>query len=159
MRFLILLLLNGCAALTFDTAIPEIFDISGFNETRMIYRLPKDIIPTSYVINLDVLDTLNTLDFKGWARIAIIVKQPTNKITFHNHKLMVNLFKSSLISVYDNKVLKFVIREEYQTETMTLIVDEMLHGRYILDIQYKGTLSHDDDCLFRTNSSQANKMM
>ncbi|XP_073949423.1 aminopeptidase A-like isoform X2 [Choristoneura fumiferana] len=101
------------------------------------YRLPRHVAPTNYKLRMWPNATSKT--FRGTVEIALSIYNPTNNVTLHTNKLViesVNLenffFEKISVSVEivsDEKHLLIV-------KTETKIPD----GRYVLKIYFRGTL-------------------
>lgn len=165
MRFLILLLLN--IVLTFDIAIPTptviTIDIppremTDAKDNPMNYRLPKDVIPIYYLVNLDI-KVEKDVTFNGKTRIVIEVQQPTRTIVFHSHNLFLNMQMITLSGISSN-TMQALRSYQYHNETQTMVLtyEEMLIGRYDLELFYSGNLKYSSDGFFLiTDGNETNK--
>ncbi|CAH0553353.1 unnamed protein product [Brassicogethes aeneus] len=109
------------------------------------YRLPQNIYPESYFINLTIdadAFTANNDDFKGEVGIVIVVKEATNNISIH---------KSDTLSItkilFDSAEIKITETTFYNETTQILnitIPDNLnVNDRHILNITYDGKFTSD----------------
>lgn len=150
---LILMLLN--ALLVFDATASNVT-----SKQTLIYRLSKNIIPSYYIIKLDMRDTYDFFMFNGIVKIIIAVNEPTEEIVFHNDNLTLDTHKTNLINIDNNKNLELILHTQYNQMQITVLTfkEELQRGNYILELHYSGKLNYDDDDLFRTTDPRGTKL-
>lgn len=130
MRYLLplILVLATCWA---GIPIPESVIPQPIQEILDDYRLPKDVIPTNYVIELTpYLDTKDkkNFTFDGQSEIDLEIKKNNTKtITFHANEL--NITKVKLI--YSGKPIEIISQEiNKQKDFITLNLKEELNSTF-----------------------------
>jgi len=123
-----------------------IFFVPVFNHkitVKPIYsdiRLPKTVIPIAY--RLDFSTSLENVSFNGIAEIDIEVKEETNFIVIHSHKLSLsNVAITNGSKKWKVKSIKYNEKNQYAILSFnTLLKPET---NYTITMQYAGSLSDD----------------
>lgn len=114
-------------------------------------RLPEDTVPVSYV--LSVVPDFETAipSFTGQVDIAIRVKTTTPMITLHSKDLILDAVKVTDVNtdrVIEGTTWDYVnVREQVQILMKGYV---LANRKYIVSIQFKGTLRDDAKGFFKT---------
>ncbi|XP_070160927.1 aminopeptidase N [Polyergus mexicanus] len=122
------------------------------------YRLPDDVVPTNYVIELTpYLDTIDekNFTFDGHSEIDLDIKRNTTTITFHAKQLKFN--EEDVNLKIDNKnisIENITLNEQKDFVTLTLKeqITSQMKGKLILN--YSGVLRNDELRGFYNSSYQ-----
>lgn len=116
------------------------------------YRLPDNIVPVHYDIELIPYIKKNNFTFDGKSHIIIEIRRATRDLSMHVLDLMINETATSLVS--SNNVIYAPTAHNYDNETEILTLhfdDELPLGIYSLNIQFVGILNDDLHGFFRTS--------
>jgi len=123
-----------------------IFFVPIFNHkitSKPIYseiRLPKTVVPIAY--RLDFATSLENVSFNGIAEIDVEVKEETNFIVIHSHKLTLSNIKiTNGKKKWKAKSIKYNEKNQYAILNFNTILTP--ETKYTLIIQYAGLLSDD----------------
>lgn len=125
------------------------------DENGRSYRLPNDTVPETYDITLTTrIDNANFI-FNGNVRIGILAREATQLITLHHRQLTivdVHLWTTANppqeIAVGDYRYDPVV---EFLEIPVTLLPGLVAGTRYVLSIDYTGTLRQDDNGFYRSS--------
>jgi aminopeptidase N len=118
-------------------------------------RLPKTSIPLSYDITLWTNVHSGAREFNGKVSIIIDVLEETDKITLHNHGLVVQSENVKLVAYNSEED-----GDEFTIETSEDTSKDFFHittaskieiGRYRIEISYKGQLGLDMNGFYRSS--------
>lgn len=115
------------------------------NDTdHLSYRLPKEVVPTSYVVHLDK-DRAN-FTYLGSVRIFINVVEPTNTVVVHNDGLRiigedVNLYRATNDSSFEPIVCQY--HDEERQFYIVKFEETLEPGEYVLRIRFEGEIRDD----------------
>ncbi|XP_017792514.1 PREDICTED: aminopeptidase N-like [Habropoda laboriosa] len=110
------------------------------NSNELDYRLPEDAVPSVYELNLE--PDLKKFTFTGTAKITIVVKAGTTRLTLNAKNLNVTEKDVSLSPVNSSSVItatKVELKEKQ--EFLVISVKDSLNGTYVLTINYTGELN------------------
>lgn len=123
------------------------------------YRLPKNVVPTNYVIELtpylDTNDT-NKFTFKGQSKIDLVIKQNTKTITFHANNLnLSNIILEYSLSENQSKQIDNIKPEiNKQKDFVTLTLEEELNStlkNVKLSLHFTGVLNDNLRGFYRSS--------
>ncbi|KAK0172897.1 hypothetical protein PV328_006162 [Microctonus aethiopoides] len=141
---LLLLFLVEVQCVTSTTAVT--------NETIQ-YRLPLNVIPTSYDVKLTPLIDEGNFTFNGETKISIKVLNETSNITLHAcYDLEMNENATILMDA-DGKLIKPMgYNRENKTDFLILNFEQSLKpGNYSLSLKFSGNISSDPVGIYRTS--------
>lgn len=122
------------------------------------YRLPKNVVPTNYVIELTpYLDTNDTKEFtfKGHSIIDLEIKQNTKNITFHANNLkLTNINLEYFIKNKTKKLESIDLEINEQKDFVTLILKEELNSTLesvTLSLNFTGVLNDNLRGFYRSS--------
>lgn len=117
------------------------------------YRLPNDTIPETYDITLTTQIDNADFIFYGNVRIGILTRESTQRITLHHRLLTIIIIR--LWTTTDPQQQIGVNPFSYDAELEFLeipVVTNLTAGtRYLLDIDYMGTLREDNYGFYRSS--------
>jgi len=151
MAFLKVLIIIGLI-FTAITALPVDGDSRNNVSVVVNYRLPDNIVPIHYDIELIPYIKEDNFTFDGKSHIIIKIRRATRDLSLHALDLMINETATSLIS--SNIVIYAPTAHNYDNETEILTLhfdDELPLGIYSLNIQFVGILNDDLSGFFRTS--------
>ncbi|XP_006618740.2 aminopeptidase N-like [Apis dorsata] len=144
-KALLLLCLTICQAnfLFGDTIDPQ-------EEKQYMYRLPTDVVPSSYALSLE--PNLDNFTFTGSVDIAIEVKVEVNNITLNQKNLNI---KSVNLKNLDGKTNDVKVKIDDLAEEEELLIikpenDVIKKGNYILTINYSAELNDQKRGFYRS---------
>lgn len=144
-KALLLLFLTICQAnfLFGDTIDPQ-------EEKQYMYRLPTDVVPSSYALSLE--PNLDNFTFTGSVDIAIEVKVEVNNITLNQKNLNI---KSVNLKNLDGKTNDVKVKIDDLAEEEELLIikpenDVIKKGNYILTINYSAELNDQKRGFYRS---------
>lgn len=128
-----------------------LFAVNPREEKQYMYRLPTDVIPSSYALSLE--PNLDKFTFTGNVKIAIEVKsKEVNNITLNQKNL--NIKSVSLKSLNETTDIKVKIYDLVEQEELLIIKpekDELIKkGNYTLTIDYSGELNDQKRGFYRS---------
>ena len=128
-----------------------LFAVNPREEKQYMYRLPTDVIPSSYALSLE--PNLDEFTFTGNVKIAIEVKsKEVNNITLNQKNL--NIKSVSLKSLNETTDIKVKIYDLVEQEELLIIKpekDELIKkGNYTLTIDYSGELNDQKREFYRS---------
>lgn len=145
------MLLNG--GLMFIVATLLFTDeISGkkIKKSEINYRLPDDVIPLHYSIDLLLLrynDTEEIFHYTGGCNITLFVLHSTHNITFHLDNSTVIIEKAEIDDYFVVTQLP-VTSYNVTKNTMTFyFTDKLSPGIYVLNVEFHG-IAHDNEYIF-----------
>lgn len=116
------------------------------------YRLPNDTIPEKYNISLITRVDRAQFDFLGNVKIDIFVVNATRQVTVHTRQLTIISVRLSNDSGRELDLLPWYSNVENEFLTIqTQNIDLVKGQRYILEIQYTGTLRTDYGGFYRSS--------
>lgn len=108
------------------------------------YRLPKEVVPTSYIVHLDKDRTSFT--YLGSVTIFINVLEPTNTVVVHSDGLRVmgedvNLYRATNDSFFEPILCQY---HDAERQFYIIKVEGTLEpGEYVLRIRFEGEIRDD----------------
>lgn len=114
-------------------------------------KLPKDVIPQEYTVNL--IPDLASKTFRGSESISIKVLRPTAKIVLNQLNLQIDSATLSGKGMAELK-LEPVLDQEQQTLTFKLPAT-IKAGDYVLAISYRGVINRDAHGMYYDNYRSA----
>ncbi len=114
-------------------------------------KLPKDVIPQEYTVNL--IPDVTSKTFRGTESITIKVLRPTSKIVLN--QLDLNIDSASLAGKgMAEQKLTAVLDQDQQTLTFNLPAP-IKAGEYVLAISYRGVINRDAHGMYYDNYRSA----
>jgi aminopeptidase N len=110
-------------------------------------KLPKDVIPQEYTVNL--IPDLATKTFRGTASVTIKILRPTSKIVLNQLNLEIDSAALSGKGMADLKLMP-VLDKELQTLTFNLPAP-IKGGDYVLAISYRGLINREANGMYYDN--------
>jgi len=103
-------------------------------------RLPKTVVPIAY--RLDFSTSLENVSFNGKAEIDVEVKERTNFVVIHSHKLSLSKIKiTNGKKKWKAKSIKYNEKNQYAILKFNTVLKP--ETNYTLSMQYSGKLSDD----------------
>ncbi|KAJ8681954.1 hypothetical protein QAD02_017746 [Eretmocerus hayati] len=126
----------------------------GFENTKA-YRLPENVIPTSYAIHLTPYIEPEKFNFTGWVDIHAEVMSSTDMITLHSDQLDISTDNLRISCLNDPnkqfKVLNVSHEEKYQFLNIRLDKQILKGAKISILIHYKGNLTTSMRGLYRSS--------
>lgn len=129
------------------------FQYKNLNNTELKYRLPKDVFPIEYQLNLKPF--LEEDYFEGLVSIKVNVSLPIKEIYLHSSKLTITKVQTFPL---ENEV-KFELEPTYELIRIYYADgQEFSAGLHKISFQYEGTLIHFDQMgMFKATYQYLNK--
>ncbi|CAK9834336.1 Aminopeptidase N [Anthophora retusa] len=142
----LLLILTICQA---NLLLGNSVDTRADNSNKLNYVLPKNSVPSEYVLVLE--PDLKNFTFAGTANIKLTVTSPTNSLTLNAKNLGINKENITLVS---DKNLPIVITNVVLLEQQEFLIIEVQNtldkGTYVLTIKYTGELNDKKRGFYRS---------
>lgn len=151
MAFLKVLISLGLIFTT-ATALPVDGNSQNDLNATVNYRLPDNVVPVHYDIELIPYIEENNFTFDGESHIIIEIGRATRDLSLHALDLMINEIATSLVS--SDIVVYIPTAHNYDNETQILTLhfdNELSSGAYILNMQFVGILNDELHGFFRTS--------
>lgn len=118
------------------------------------YRLPTDVVPSSYILNLE--PNLNNFTFTGNVAITIEVKTDVKSIILNQKNLKINKVELK------NSKMGIEVKEPELVEKQELLIirpqkENIGNGIYTLTINYSGELNDQKRGFYRSRYIDENK--
>lgn len=124
------------------------------------YRLPNDTVPETYDITLTTrIDDANFI-FNGNVRIGILAKEPTQLITLHHRQLTIISVQLWTTTSPSSEITVGAFSYDPELEFLQIPVPNGLTAgsRYLLSIDYVGTLREDNAGFYRSSYRNDNQL-
>jgi aminopeptidase N len=116
-----------------------------FNFATTPGKLPKDVVPTSYDIELK--PNIEKRRFTGSETVALDVRQPTKTIALNVNTVAINSAKLLGSNGQGKQSPRIAIDEKQQVATLTF-AKEIAPGAYQLSLDFSGTINQSGQGLF-----------
>lgn len=141
-----------------DPIISEIIDFNNKHSTHDAknYRLPTNIIPNAYVINVTPhINESDNFTFDGEVNISAAVANKTNSIVLHSAEITIH---NVVISVGNDtfEIVKKNLTEEYNFFTIELAQELQVGATVIIKIKYTGYLNEEMRGFYRSSYVDVN---
>lgn len=145
-------LINLALIFTIATALPVDGDSKNNLNATVNYRLPNNVVPVHYDIELIPYIKEDNFTFDGKSHVIIEISRATRDLSLHALDLTINETATSVIS--SDIVVYIPTAHNYKNETQILTLhfdDELSPGTYILNMQFVGILNDELLGFFRTS--------
>jgi aminopeptidase N len=116
------------------------------------YRLPNNTVPEAYDITLTTRVDNADFIFNGNVRISILATEATSLITLHHRQLTIVDVRLWTITSQEVSVGAFSYNPDLEFLEIPVNVGGLTAGtRYILEINYIGTLREDNNGFYRSS--------
>lgn len=146
------ILVNVGLIFTVATALPVDGDSGNDLSAAVNYRLPDNVVPVHYDIELTPYIEEDKFTFDGKTLITIDIRRATRDLSLHALDLTINETATSLISSDIGSYAPVAHNYDNTTEILTLhFDDELPPGIYNLSMQFVGILNDELHGFFRTS--------
>lgn len=113
-----------------------------------LWRLPKNVVPSSYDISLTTNVHTSARAFTGTVNINVAVKEATNIVRLHSSNLNIN----NLMLFYNNAQVESTFLITPADEFLTITTSNpLVVGNYILVITFSGQLGIGTTGFYRSS--------
>jgi hypothetical protein len=115
-------------------------------DSKMNYRLPDNLKPSLYQLEIQPFILDKPFTFKGKCNITFNCVQPTNEIIFHSHQLYIDENKLEISSLNDSSIRLNIHTIVYDVKRNFVIIKTnqncLKNIDYTIMIVYTGLLSY-----------------
>lgn len=112
-------------------------------------RLPSDVVPKAY--DLSIAANLSTMTFSGEVKIAVLCKEPTEKIILHAKDMAIT--KTNVTKAKSGKLLKLknkYMKPKYDHYVIELEQELKKHKKYVIIMKYSANISKTLDGFYKS---------
>lgn len=133
-------------------------DVSKNGSDHLSYRLPKEVVPTSYIVHLDKDRTNFT--YLGSVQIFVSVVEPTSTVVVHNDGLRIMEEEVNLYPATNDSSVEPILCRYHDAKRQFYIVkfEQTLEpGEYVLRIRFEGEIRDDVFGFYRSFYAENNE--